>query len=157
MSEKGKELYQEYLKSDTWGIIRLQRLAVDNNECVLCSERAEHVHHRRYPKKWGIETVNDLVSLCSACHAKHHLEETETGNRELIIPEDPDGEVHHIYDEKSGDTYSVDEIHNLFNLNDCISKIINSQTGHYDLWFSEVFNERKEIERRLDKLEKQNG
>jgi len=33
MSEKGKELYQEYLKSDTWGIIRLQRLAVDNNEC----------------------------------------------------------------------------------------------------------------------------
>ena len=107
MSKKGKELYQEYLKSDTWGIIRLQRLAVDNNECVLCSERAEHVHHRRYPKKWGIETV--------------------------------------------------DEIHNLFNLNDCISKIINSQTGHYDLWFSEVFNERKEIERRLDKLEKQNG
>lgn len=47
--------YEEYLKSEQWQIIRKQRLAVDNGECVLCGEKAEHVHHRRYPRKIGTE------------------------------------------------------------------------------------------------------
>lgn len=64
--------YQEYLKSDVWQILRKQRLAMDNGECVLCAKQAENVHHRRYPNVLGTETVNDLVSLCQACHAKHH-------------------------------------------------------------------------------------
>ena len=69
--------YQEYLKSDTWKTIRAQRIAIDNGECVLCAEPAEHVHHRRYPKELGSETVNDLVCLCAKCHAKHHESEPE--------------------------------------------------------------------------------
>jgi len=68
----GKEAYQKYLLSGTWKTIRAQRLAADNDECVLCGENAQHVHHRRYPKKWGTETIKDLVSLCGKCHGKHH-------------------------------------------------------------------------------------
>ena len=70
-----KEAYRNYLQTDTWKTSRIQRLALDNNECVLCGKKASHVHHRRYPKKWGTETVNDLVSLCSECHSKHHNKE----------------------------------------------------------------------------------
>ena len=70
----GKDAYAEYLKTDTWKTIRAQRLAMDNEECVLCGEKAKNVHHRRYPKKWGTETVKDLVSLCDKCHGKHHNE-----------------------------------------------------------------------------------
>ena len=71
-SEKGRAAYRKYLESETWKTIRAQRLAMDNGEGVLCGDAARHVHHRRYPNKWGTETVNDLVSLCDICHGKHH-------------------------------------------------------------------------------------
>jgi hypothetical protein len=64
--------YTMYLESTEWHILRLQRLAMDNNECVLCGREARQVHHRRYPKTLGTETVNDLVSLCSGCHTNYH-------------------------------------------------------------------------------------
>ena len=67
-----KEAYQEYLKTDVWKELRRQRLALDRDECALCEEKAAHVHHKRYPKKWGTETMVDLVSLCSECHGKFH-------------------------------------------------------------------------------------
>lgn len=68
----GAEEYEKYLQSETWKIIRAQRLALDNYECVLCGKEAQHVHHRRYPKSWGTETIKDLVCLCNLCHLKHH-------------------------------------------------------------------------------------
>lgn len=67
--------YRRYLDSEKWKTIRAQRLAMDNGECVLCGDPARHVHHRRYPKKWGTETVNDLICLCDKCHTKHHDKE----------------------------------------------------------------------------------
>ena len=69
--------YQKYLTTDIWKAIRAQRLCLDNGECVLCGEEAKHVHHRRYPKKLGTETIKDLVSLCSSCHGKHHGKEDQ--------------------------------------------------------------------------------
>lgn len=69
--------YEEYLQSDTWKLLRRQRMAIDGNLCVLCCRPAEHVHHRRYPKELGTETVQDLVSLCATCHGKHHGEEQD--------------------------------------------------------------------------------
>jgi len=70
--------YKEYLNSDTWKTIRAQRMAIDKNECCLCGEKAAHVHHKRYPKKLGTETVNDLASLCEKCHSKHHGKGSKT-------------------------------------------------------------------------------
>ena len=67
-----QESYQKYLQSDKWKTIRVRRLAMDNNECVLCGEPVKHVHHRRYPKVWGEETIDDLVCLCEGCHERHH-------------------------------------------------------------------------------------
>jgi len=64
--------YDEYLQSDTWKMLRKQRLEIDRCECVLCGKNAEHVHHRRYPNELGTETINDLVSLCSRCHKIYH-------------------------------------------------------------------------------------
>ena len=78
-----QKAYQDYLQTDIWRTIRAQRLAVDNNQCVLCGEEASHVHHRRYPKEWGKETVNDLVSLCSGCHKKHH--EQQAGKYDSVV------------------------------------------------------------------------
>lgn len=48
---------------------------MDGNECVLCGDVAEHVHHRRYPDVLGDETVMDLVSLCGECHGRFHGKE----------------------------------------------------------------------------------
>jgi hypothetical protein len=73
-----QKAYSDYLASPTWKIIRDQRLALDNKECVMCGGKAVHVHHRRYPKKWGEETILDLVSLCGSCHERHHKEEPQT-------------------------------------------------------------------------------
>lgn len=56
--------YRAYLERDTWTTIREQRLAMDGYECVLCGAPAENVHHRRYPKVLGGETILALVSLC---------------------------------------------------------------------------------------------
>lgn len=67
-----KTSYAKYINSEKWNTIRLQRLAIDSNECVLCGCEAKHVHHRRYPKTLGTETVCDLVSLCAGCHANYH-------------------------------------------------------------------------------------
>lgn len=67
-----QEEYQKYLQTAIWHTIRRQRLAIDNGECVLCGIKATNVHHRRYPKRLGSETVNDLISLCDTCHSRHH-------------------------------------------------------------------------------------
>ncbi len=64
--------YHEYLLSPVWTLLRRQRLAIDNYECVLCGAPAEVVHHRRYPEVLGDENVTDLVSLCRECHERHH-------------------------------------------------------------------------------------
>lgn len=61
--------YEEYLGTDKWNELRSTRLAIDNYECVLCGNKAEIVHHRRYPEVFGTETVKDLVSLCDNCHS----------------------------------------------------------------------------------------
>lgn len=72
MSMNGKDAYRQYLQSTKWKTISAQRLAMDGYECVLCGAPAEQVHHRRYPREWGEETVVDLISLCRHCHAAHH-------------------------------------------------------------------------------------
>ena len=101
-----KSAYHKYLSSDKWKTIRAQRIAIDNNECVLCAKEAKHVHHRRYPKTWGEETVNDLVSLCNNCHKKHH----HNSNSDLVVE---------VLLEFDGLVYLVEEInHEILKLKD---------------------------------------
>lgn len=64
-------LYQQYMQSDRWKALRKQALERDNHRCRACDhDRAYNleVHHRRYPERFGTETVEDLTTLCRRCH-----------------------------------------------------------------------------------------
>ena len=65
--------YNDFLKSDTWKSLRIERLSIDGNKCVICgcSDRLE-VHHLYYPKKWEDTTTDHLVTLCKGCHVCVH-------------------------------------------------------------------------------------
>lgn len=70
--EEKKENYAKYLESSTWRKIRARALKRDKNKCRACGEKAEHVHHIRYPKKLGDEKMEWLYSLCAECHNAIH-------------------------------------------------------------------------------------
>ncbi len=64
--------YQEYLQTDRWAELRAYALQRDGYACRLCNGRwGLQVHHRRYAERWGMETVNDLTTLCNKCHERY--------------------------------------------------------------------------------------
>ena len=65
--------YEEYLKSPRWQALRLRALIRDDFRCRGCdtTENLE-VHHRRYPKEFGAESVRDLTTLCGGPEGCHH-------------------------------------------------------------------------------------
>lgn len=64
-----KAEYQKYLKSDEWGKIRHEVLSIAGKRCVLCySNKNLVVHHLKYPKVFGEESIDDLQCLCEDCH-----------------------------------------------------------------------------------------
>lgn len=68
-----KELYHEYLMTETWRDIRKRVLNRDKRRCRLCdSPKKLRVHHRNYPKVFGEESLNDLITLCEKCHTLFH-------------------------------------------------------------------------------------
>lgn len=66
--------YGEYLKTPYWRAVAARARVRDNCRCRMCNsaERPE-VHHRTYDVR-GIEHahMDDLITLCHACHSKHH-------------------------------------------------------------------------------------
>ena len=64
--------YRNYLKSDTWRRKRYVVLKRDNWKCLRCGEKAEQVHHLKYPKIIGKEPISWLESICISCHDKEH-------------------------------------------------------------------------------------
>lgn len=68
-----RELYDEYLRSETWQLKRRERLSIDGKRCLGCgATRNLHVHHRTYERFGGQELMSDLVSVCEKCHALIH-------------------------------------------------------------------------------------
>ena len=73
--------YDDYMRSDAWAKKRKERLELDDNHCVMCGRRNGlrkdgvtpilQVHHIKYINL-GNEPMEDLVSLCGACHRKIH-------------------------------------------------------------------------------------
>lgn len=62
--------YQAYLRSARWAALRAEALDRDNYRCRFCDSAEDiSVHHRRYPERWGEETVEDLTTTCRGCHA----------------------------------------------------------------------------------------
>jgi len=65
-------IYNEYMKSDAWLIIRNAALSRADNHCQLCC-RTDNltVHHNTY-ERLGNERDADLVVLCATCHNVFH-------------------------------------------------------------------------------------
>lgn len=62
--------YEDYLQTNHWRDIRKVAFARYNGQC-LCSKDAREVHHANYARK-GFEWPEDLIALCSECHARWH-------------------------------------------------------------------------------------
>jgi predicted amidophosphoribosyltransferase len=67
------ETYQDYLDSEEWAEkCRLVALR-SGGVCERCEQHnAAHVHHKRYPRRWGTEPISWLQHLCVGCHAWVH-------------------------------------------------------------------------------------
>jgi hypothetical protein len=74
---KSREAYQEYLQSDHWKKLRMQRLRM-SKVCELCGTgKSKHwnVHHVIYRDNWLDAQVEDLRRMCRYCHECLHEEE----------------------------------------------------------------------------------
>jgi 5-methylcytosine-specific restriction enzyme A len=72
--------YADFLQTEYWNEIRYAINERDNRECQVCNSRSTadksvqlHVHHKTYEHR-GEEHLHsdDLILLCSDCHAKIH-------------------------------------------------------------------------------------
>lgn len=73
-SERASDSYPEFLDSEWWKTVRDYVREIRGHRCELCaSPNRLHVHHKTY-KHHGAEHrhLDDLILLCSDCHAKFH-------------------------------------------------------------------------------------
>lgn len=66
--------YAEFLKTDYWVTVRNYILYEQGERCNLCSKTSNlHVHHKTYEHRGSeMNHLEDLIVLCSECHARHH-------------------------------------------------------------------------------------
>lgn len=64
--------YSQYLQSDRWKVVAEKRKAIDNYRCRECGDSEFlSVHHVTYENR-GLESLEDLVTLCDECHRARH-------------------------------------------------------------------------------------
>lgn len=69
----------DYLQTQIWKKKREQRMKKDNYQCQKCGTAKNLViHHIRYPAAWGMEDIDDLLTLCDRCHALVHERDLNT-------------------------------------------------------------------------------
>ena len=70
MNEDGTVDYNAYIHSHDWDLKRDERIEIDNHTCQVCgtNERTLQVHHLSY-SNLGDEPMEDLITVCSVCHA----------------------------------------------------------------------------------------
>jgi hypothetical protein len=68
LRQLGFRSYQEYTRSELWGVIRKQVLCRDGYKC-FCGKTATEVHHQSYRMDVLVgKDITPLISLCRACH-----------------------------------------------------------------------------------------
>lgn len=63
--------YNEYMHSSSWEAVRQLVLKRDGRLCRTCTVPGSHVHHITY-RRFGQESLYDLVTLCAPCHVREH-------------------------------------------------------------------------------------
>ena len=77
-----RQSYQLYLKGDIWKGIRKVAIQAVNKTCQQCgSKKKLVVHHKKYPKILGEETIDMLQCLCEDCHNICHGGKRRKNNR----------------------------------------------------------------------------
>lgn len=70
-----KEEYLEYIRSDKFKELKMERLKLDEYTCQICfkkvDEKTSHCHHITYLRLMN-EKISDLSTLCPCCHEKLH-------------------------------------------------------------------------------------
>jgi 5-methylcytosine-specific restriction endonuclease McrA len=74
------EIYQIYLKSEHWKILRKSVLERSNFQCAFCEAKATQVNHLSYLNLYEPNEINDLIPLCSKCHKGIHGPSQRKGN-----------------------------------------------------------------------------
>lgn len=71
-------VYQRFIHSEEWNLLRSLRKALDNYTCQFCGDRINLEVHHKYngaPKYQHItdlgneDPINHLLCLCSRCHS----------------------------------------------------------------------------------------
>lgn len=72
--KENRELYDEYLQSDTWSYKRYRVIRRANGICEEegCTATIVEVHHKLYPKRLGDEPIEWLEGLCEQHHRQRH-------------------------------------------------------------------------------------
>jgi hypothetical protein len=80
LKQLGFSKYSEYLVSDHWLQLRTKVLSVRGYSCEICacSEGKIALHHRTY-ERFGTESDDDLILVCSKCHDRIHASERMGG------------------------------------------------------------------------------
>jgi len=81
LPSKYKERYEAYISSPEWKLKRAEYKASRPWSCFVCSETKKlHLHHITY-RRMGCELLDDLIPLCSDCHAATHRMVAAGGSR----------------------------------------------------------------------------
>lgn len=66
--------YAERRKTREWAVLKSQIHRRDGHRCRLCGSGGGplHVHHRTYAN-YAEEKLEDVITLCGACHQRHHF------------------------------------------------------------------------------------
>jgi hypothetical protein len=68
-----KAAYAEYLKSDHWKTLKVQKALVEPRQCVACPEKKVQLHHMLYRELFEETRLEDTCWLCRECHRTFHL------------------------------------------------------------------------------------
>jgi len=84
LKELGYNSYAEYLESSLWATVRRKGWAQHGNDCKLCGEKANVLHHLSYSKAVLVgDKIGELVPLCDLCHTK--VEFLEDGKKRTLL------------------------------------------------------------------------
>lgn len=66
--------YNTYMRSPAWKLKRAACIRRARGRCQECGRKEKHLHaHHLTYERLGHEKKDDLIALCSSCHAKRHM------------------------------------------------------------------------------------